>query len=238
MARLRASWRTSLPVVQQPRNPQSESIARTPYHEVTFPLIPTASPAAVALRLDELQPLRRESPTFWNWLSEAAATRPAAESENALLWNVTMEDGSVVLGNIELKERTLVLSVNSAPRAERGRAMLQSALGGLVGAPLTKIETVEQMMAARGDNRPSSALDLPPEEQTQVVHAMLDKHYRALLDEPIDMLGDLSPRAASRSAKGREKIAVWLKHLGTGPAMPTIATPPWRPTTSHGYGAS
>src|SRR3954451_15625444 len=32
MARLRASGRTSLPVVQQPRNPQSESIARTPYH--------------------------------------------------------------------------------------------------------------------------------------------------------------------------------------------------------------
>src|SRR3954447_21961906 len=29
MARLRASWRTSLPVVQQPRNPQSESIAPT-----------------------------------------------------------------------------------------------------------------------------------------------------------------------------------------------------------------
>src|SRR4051812_41303232 len=34
MARLRASWRTSLPVVQQPRNPQSESIARTPYEAV------------------------------------------------------------------------------------------------------------------------------------------------------------------------------------------------------------
>src|SRR3954453_7695550 len=58
-----------------------------------------------------------------------------------------------------------------------------------------------------------SALDLPPEVQTQVVHAMLDKHYRALLDEPIAMLGDISPRAASRSAKGREKIAVWLKHM-------------------------
>jgi hypothetical protein len=34
-----------------------------------------------------------------------------------------------------------------------------------------------------------------------------------LLDEPIAMLGDLSPRAASRSAKGREKVAVWLKHM-------------------------
>src|SRR3954451_23811503 len=31
MASLRASSRTSLPVVQQPRNPQSESIARSPY---------------------------------------------------------------------------------------------------------------------------------------------------------------------------------------------------------------
>src|SRR3954451_24495144 len=45
MARLRASWRTSLPVVQQPRNPQSESIARTPYH----PNLRAAVPAATNL---------------------------------------------------------------------------------------------------------------------------------------------------------------------------------------------
>src|SRR3954451_22075261 len=37
MARLRASWRTSLPVVQQPRNPQSESIARSPYYLLLTP---------------------------------------------------------------------------------------------------------------------------------------------------------------------------------------------------------
>src|SRR4051812_26015478 len=36
MARLRASWRTSLPVVQQPRNPQSESIARSPYDQAKY----------------------------------------------------------------------------------------------------------------------------------------------------------------------------------------------------------
>src|SRR5215213_9814190 len=34
MARLRDSWRTSLPVAQQPRNPQPESIARSPYDTV------------------------------------------------------------------------------------------------------------------------------------------------------------------------------------------------------------
>ena len=126
-----------------------------------------------------------------------------------------MEDGSVVLGNIELKERTLVLSVNSAARAERGRAMLQDALGGLVGAPPTKIQTIEQMMAARGEDRSSRApeAEIPAEVQTQLVHAMLDKQYRALLDEPVGMLGDVSPRAASRSATGRERLAAWLKHL-------------------------
>lgn len=185
------------------------------FHEVTFPLAPTASTGEVAHRVNELRQLRRENPTFWNWLGDAAPARPAAEGENALLWNITMEDGSVVLGNIELKERTLLLSVNSAARAERGRAMLEGALGGLLGAPLTKIQTVEQMMAARGDDRASSTLEteVPDEVQTQVVHAMLDKQYRAVLDEPVRMLGDVSPRAASRSAKGRERIAAWLKHL-------------------------
>src|SRR3954469_19843993 len=60
MARLRDSGPTSLPASQQPRNPQSESIARTPYHTprsdalsagiVSFDL-EGLSPAAVVRRL-------------------------------------------------------------------------------------------------------------------------------------------------------------------------------------------
>ena len=42
---------------------------------------------------------------------------------------------------------------------------------------------------------------------------MLDKQYRATLDEKVGMLGDISPRAAIRTEKGREKVAEWLKHL-------------------------
>jgi hypothetical protein len=98
----------------------------------------------VVHRVTDLGQLRQESATFWNWLGDAAPARPAAEGENTLLWNITMEDGSVVLGNIELKERTLVLSVNSAARAEQGRAMLQGALGeltkqGCVGCPANEL---------------------------------------------------------------------------------------------------
>ncbi len=42
---------------------------------------------------------------------------------------------------------------------------------------------------------------------------MLDRQYRALLDEPVPMLGGVSPRAAARTKAGRDRLAAWLKHL-------------------------
>ncbi len=64
-----------------------------------------------------------------------------------------MEDGAVVPGNIELKERTIPLSVSSAARAERGKAMLSATLTDLVAPPLTEIQTVEQMRTAAPSRR-------------------------------------------------------------------------------------
>jgi hypothetical protein len=49
--------------------------------------------------------------------------------------------------------------------------------------------------------------------QEQLVHAMLDQQSRTLLDEPVPMLGNVSPRAAARSARRRRNVAAWLKHL-------------------------
>src|SRR3954469_12348564 len=63
MARLRASWRTSLPVVQQPRNPQSESIARSGYHwvfrcqdAVVHQAAPTRAASVVRAMMDGHRP--------------------------------------------------------------------------------------------------------------------------------------------------------------------------------------
>ena len=41
-------------------------------------------------------------------------------------------------------------------------------------------------------------LDLPPDEERQIVHAAMEQHYRRQLDEPIPALGDISPRQAAR----------------------------------------
>jgi hypothetical protein len=46
-----------------------------------------------------------------------------------------------------------------------------------------------------------------------LVHATLDKQCRAVLHEPLPVLGDRSPRKAARTPAGREKLVIWLKFL-------------------------
>jgi len=70
-----------------------------------------------------------------------------------------------------------------------------------VRAPLTEIQTIDQMRADHeGNDAPRSVV--PPEIATKLVHEMLDKSYRETLDQPVGMLGDITPRAASKSANG------------------------------------
>lgn len=182
------------------------------FHTLNFSIVPTAATDEIERQLNAAPHFQQENATFWNWLgAPAKPVRPTGQK--AVIWNVTMDDGSVVLGNVELLPRTITLSVSSAARAERGRALLAGALGELVAQPLTEIQTIEQMRAAPPRNRSQPEPPIPLEMQTELVHDMLDRQYRALLDEPVPMLGDISPRAASRSARQRKTLVVWLKHL-------------------------
>ena len=197
------------------------------FHEVRFPLASKTTPEELGEHLTAIASLRRENEAFWNWLDEPAAARspkPSEDAKNVLGWNVTMEDGTTVLGTIEIRERSLIVNINSAARAERAIDMLRAALGGLVTAPLTQIQTVEQMMAQQR-NGPRPASEVPPEIQTKLVHATLDKQYRALLEQPVPMLGNLTPRSAARTKSGREKLAVWLKHLENRSRQPEATDP-------------
>ena len=141
-----------------------------------------------------------------------------ARAPKGVTFNSAMDDGSPVLGTIERNERFVLLEASSRARADRGTAMVAAALAGLVAPPLTEIQTVEQVKAAapRREADESSAAAIPLEVQEQLVHEVLDRHYRALLDEPVPMLGDISPRKATRSAHGREKLVTWLKQLENG----------------------
>lgn len=183
------------------------------FHRVRFPFARGATHALIGERLDTVAALQRETSHVWNWLGDQPGK--AARGTGKMSWGVTMADGTPVLGNIELKGRALILAVTSGERAARGTALIADALTGLVGTPLTTIETVEQAMAARAEGLTASepAPSVPPEVAIPLVHAMLDRQYRATLDEPVGMLGDVTPRAAAKTAAGRDRLTTWLKHL-------------------------
>ena len=166
--------------------------------------------------LDQASDLDAASPTFWNWLApkDAGLKQKPRRKGKALSYTSTMGDGSIVLGTVELKAKTVEVHVNSEGRAERGRAMIAALLADLAGAPLMQRQTIEQALAERSDRGPApNPSGLTPEEERQAVHAALDQHYRRQLDQPIPALGNISPRRAARSPKGREKLVTWLKLL-------------------------
>ena len=107
----------------------------------------------------------------------------------------------------------------------------------MVRTPLTEIQTVDQMQKSRQDHK-TPVSGIPPEIATQIVHGMLDKQYRMALDEPIGMIGDVSPRQAVATEAGRKKVADWLKFLENRSAAMQALAIRWRPTISHGCGAN
>ncbi|MBI2717197.1 MAG: hypothetical protein HYX36_00310 [Rhizobiales bacterium] len=207
---LRGALNPSLPAMQ---NTDGESLEFITLH---FPILSNKNLAAIRAALDALPTLRKENDTFWNWLEAAKkAPKPGRKKAGAQTFSTRMDDGATVLGNVEISDKAVTLSVNSQARSERGRAMLEPALAGLVRAPLAERQTVEQMMAA-SPRRLGKTLDsppLPPDELKKVVHQGLTDHYRRTLDEPVPALGNRAPRQAAKTAKGRDKVVAWLKLL-------------------------
>jgi hypothetical protein len=205
-AALRAEQGRDRPVLL---NTEGDPLEVTVLH---FPLLPGVKPEQIRKALASIPGLQQENPSFWNWLAEPGA-KPKAVPRRAKGQTLitTMEDGSLVLGTLALKGRRLSLEVNSRAWAERGRALLEPALAGLVGSPLTERTDLEQMLAA--ERPPPKLSGLSPEEERALIHQGIDDHYQGLLDQPIPALGGKSPRAAAKTQKGREKVVAWLKML-------------------------
>jgi hypothetical protein len=198
------------------------------FHETRFPLAAGATQKDVAIRLNPIPGMSQENAKFWNWLEKDPGGRAKAKSTAVQSFDTMMDNGLRVLGNVELKGRSLHLSTNSAARAEEGKALLQQVLGALIGTPLTQIQTVEQMMAERPARHvdASTTPDLPPEIVATLIHDHMDRHYRETLDQPVGMLGNKTPRQAVKTPKGREKAAEWLKYLeNQSAARPDPADP-------------
>ena len=192
------------------RNSDDEAIV---FCEVRFPI--TGDEAKVAAVLDGIEAFERveDDEAHWAWLAPGSPfdrmdgdgeDPPAADADDTI--RVTS------LGDAALQDGALVLTVNSQERAERGRDLLASRLGDLVGSPLTSHQDPEQAMAEYA-GEPGEELGLPPEEAARIIHAYFDEHFRRTLDEPLPVLDGKTPRQAAATPEGREQAIDWLKRL-------------------------
>ena len=119
------------------------------------------------------------------------------------------------LGSAEIVDGALLLHVNSVERAERGRELLNSRLGPLLGNPLTSHEDpAQRLRTPPGESPPKPKKpDLPPEVMEALVRGQYEEHYRQVLDEPVPMLGKRTPRRAVKTKKGRAAVVEWLKGI-------------------------
>jgi hypothetical protein len=181
------------------------------FHDLRFPLASGVTQTNIAARLDKVKGLEPEGPKFWNWLV-ARKLRAGKPTCGTML--DTQMDGATVLGSLELKGKTLLVTVNSARRAAKVEALIIDAAGDLLKRPLTTIRTIEQLRAEQHrDGLRDEADKIPPEIARQLMQDHLDQHYRETLDAPILALGSKSPGQAVRNAAGRQKVINWLKHL-------------------------
>ena len=90
----------------------------------------------------------------WHWVDEAAIPdQDAPEDEEevnedgVMRLNPKSPKGLPVLGDLSRKGDRLRLAANTATRLERGRALLEPALAGLVGAPEVEVRSMAEFLS-------------------------------------------------------------------------------------------
>jgi hypothetical protein len=205
--------RTIHPTLPQMCNSDGDVIVWT---TARYPLAPAADGEAIRLALARIPALRPEGGRFWNWIGvEKPAGRKLPADAQTIV--TSLDDGSPVLGTLEITDDVLVLEANSRQRSERGRALIEPILGTLVGKPAVEARTMAELMAARPTGKSEDlSSGLSPDEERAIIRESLDRHYTNLLDESVPMLGNITPRQAAKTAKGRRKLVDWLKVLENG----------------------
>lgn len=195
---------------------------------IRYPLLPGVPVKAVRAGLNRSPELLDETANFWNWLGDPTPARKTQSPDGTrdLMIGAWAPDGSTVLGTIEIQRRSVVLDVNSAGRSARGQMLLGTLLNGLIGAPQITTQTLDELRENRSrDGIDQTPLDLPAEQQQEIVRQWMDQHYRSLLDEPVPMLGDRAPRELAREKGDRDQLVAWLKFMENGAAKAVTRSP-------------
>jgi hypothetical protein len=148
----------------------------------------------IVKRLDAAEGFRREGGAgdCWSWFGPSKGSTKA-------------------VADLTLGENHLTVQTQSLAWASKANSRLVEELGEqLVLEDISTREATPEMLAELGIVPGEEEAEAPSEDQKQVIHQVLDKHYRTWLDEAAPALGDLSPREAAADPEQRPEVVAQL----------------------------
>jgi hypothetical protein len=152
------------------------------------------------------------------------------EAEDRYVWwrdasnNPKLGLETVTLGQIELLDEELVLTVNSARRLAAARRWLET-LPGVRFRAVTTRRWDEPAADRPADERMSKPEPVEITlEMAKSIQEMMNKNYMQWLDLPLPVLGGKTPRQACRTPEGRERVTTLIRTMPDpmGPAPVTV----------------
>lgn len=120
---------------------------------------------------------------------------------------------NTIMGHITIREHKLILETNSDKRTQKGKKLLTKYLGENIIFQQTLMETPDKKLkstpkASLTEQRTTTPYDIP--EVQEQLKLMAKKHWEAWFDSPIPALNDKTPREASKTKTGRERLEALL----------------------------
>jgi hypothetical protein len=143
--------RAAAPQIPDVRNTEGDALLFCTVH---YPFASGVAADDIRLVLNRCPELRPANATFWNWVGpEAKDLVVQKQPLKSQTFTTTLDDGSLVLGNVELKDQALILS---CARRARARAAVRDArwIGGSASCRDPDARTVHGNARSRTDAEP------------------------------------------------------------------------------------
>jgi len=176
------------------------------------------------LRVDETEEDGGSSEVHYSWATsmEEGDLKTERRGREGFVVSTNLEDLHGIrlrsLGDIVITSEELSIECLSRQRLEKGKHMLQRALGKSIEHLYSEYRDVgdaseDKEDEAMGRLEEAEGYAVPPEVSRRLTLDSLDDHYRKWLDTPIPALKGVTPREASKTREGRTVLKELLKSL-------------------------
>jgi hypothetical protein len=174
------------------------------------------------IRVDEAEEGGGTQEIHYKWVTpkDEGDVKPERLERRGIVTSTTLktqQGGDLrVLGDITVTLDELSIECLSERRLEKGKRMIQRALGGSAEHLYSEYQDPDTIMKERdkaAKARPEETMghSVQPEVPEHVILEFLEDHYRKWMDMPNQSLKDLTPREASKTTEGRKLLKDLLK---------------------------